>query len=66
MTYEAEKGDSIYIAAQKAIKLAYENNCSVVLTFNEINLAISQFSYDIDISEIYNLKTQIRFLQKQR
>lgn len=64
MKYEAEKGDSIYIAAQKAIILAQKHNSGIVLVFNEINISVSQFSYDIDISEIYNLKCEIRRLKR--
>lgn len=63
MIYEAEKGDSIYIAAQKAIKLA-KYNYDVRLIFNDIEILVSEFSHDIDICTIYNLKHKIQRLKR--
>jgi hypothetical protein len=64
MKYEPEKGDSIYFAAQKAIKLARENNQEVEFVFNEIRLIASPLSYDVDIATIYNLQHEIRRLSR--
>ncbi len=64
MKYEVETGESIYSAAQKAIKLAQKHDHDITLVFNDINIAVSQFAYDIDIGEIYHLKSKIRQLKR--
>jgi len=64
MKYEAEKGDSIYTAARKAIRLAKSEARDVELIFNEISIMVSPLSYDIDIGTIYSLKSKLRQLEK--
>jgi hypothetical protein len=64
MKYEPEPGESIYLATQKAISLAKREGLETEFTFNGINLRVSQFSFDIDICEIYHLKCKICRLQR--
>jgi hypothetical protein len=64
-TIEAEKGDSIYTAARKAIMHAKINSTEVRFVFNEIEIIVSPLSFDIDIVTIYDLKCNVRRLKKE-
>jgi hypothetical protein len=63
MTYEAEKGDSIYTAAQNAVFLAMEHDKVVYLLFNDIEISVTKSSSPVDICTIYSLKMEIKRLQ---
>jgi hypothetical protein len=64
MIIKAEKGDSIYTAARKAITQAKIHSREVRLIFNEIELVVSPLSFDVDIGTIYDLKSEMRHLKK--
>jgi hypothetical protein len=61
---EAEKGDSIYIACQKAAMESKNIRGMVSLNFNDISIIISPFSDPDDSATIYNLKHKIKQLER--
>lgn len=63
-TIEADKGQSIYHAAQQAARQAAISGREVVLRFNDIDLHVSPESSPSDISVIYSLKAEIRRLSR--
>jgi len=60
ITYEPEKGESIYLVAQKAVNIAYANHEEVEFAFNGIYLKVHYRSFADDIATIYNLKHELR------
>ncbi len=65
MVFEADKGDSIYVAAQKAVELARTSRATggeVELVFNDLRISVHPGSHPRDIVTIYDLKHQIRQL----
>ncbi len=61
MKIEANKGMSIYQAAQMAVDHAAKTGAEVELLFNEVTICVSPFSFADDIATIYDLKHKIRF-----
>ncbi len=63
---EADKGDSIYHAARKAIEHAKRINNHVYLKFNDFRLTVSPESYLDDICIIYSLKCDLAIAKLRR
>lgn len=64
LTYEPEKGMSIYLAAMQAVNIASARHEDVQFKFNGVDLIVSKRSFADDIAMIYTLKCEIRRLRK--
>lgn len=65
MKVEANPGEAIYRAIERAISIAKHNKCPVELVFNTTNIRVYPESYEEDVAEKYWLLRKLTDIRSQ-